>query len=276
MNQRGKTGQPKQLPGLVRHSVSDDTKWPSDCNPSVQRKSEKNFMKAFKAQNYKMAPAALALMAIFLSACGAEAVREPVTANSTTTQSQSSNNVNFPTGTYSPTPTPTSGGGSLPPITASFTLTGSGGTSPTYSTTVDTDSLLKIKVIAGASTNVIPGSNFSATYGCVTYKVTALGQSQVTSTLSVGGNSNPICPNAPSEQVLDFSSRLTAGHRSVQVTVEATGYDFYCQGCLTYPWLYAAYPYGPYSCSMYCPMHTVYKNHGVTGSMAIQVNGTYL
>jgi hypothetical protein len=160
-------------------------------------------------------------------------------------------------------------------VATSFTLTGSGGTSPTYSFTVNTDNILKVQVTPGAATNVIPGSNFSATYECVSFNVTALGQTLSTGTLSVSGG-NSICPGAPTSKTLDFSSRLTSGHQAVTVTIQATGYDFYCQGCLTYPWLYNAYPYGYYSCSMYCPLHTVYKNHGVTGSMSIQINGTSL
>jgi hypothetical protein len=138
---------------------------------------------------------------------------------------------------------------------------------------VTTDNLLKVKVTAGSAANVIPGSNFSATYGCVTYKVSALGQTIVTNTLSPNGG-NSICPNASESQTIDFSSRLSSGHGAVTITVQPSGYDFYCQGCLTYPWLYNAYPYGYYSCAMYCPLKTVYKNHGVTGTLSIQVNGT--
>jgi hypothetical protein len=132
-------------------------------------------------------------------------------------------------------------------------------------------------VTAGAATNVIPGSNMSATYGCVSYNVTVsmTGGSQTlsTGTLAVGGG-NSICPNAPTSTILDFSNRLTTGHGNITVSIAATGYDFYCQSCLSYPWMFNAYPYGYYSCNMYCPLHTVYMNHGVTGTMDVQVNGT--
>lgn len=222
----------------------------------------------------------IALSAILLTSCGGTSYKEPSSASSTQSQSSytsggttSSGNTTGTTGSTGSTGT--SGSDQYPAITTSFTLTGSNGTTPNYSFTVATDNLLRVKVTAGAATNVIPGSNFSATYSCVSYNVTALGQTLSTGTLSVNGG-NSICPNAPTNKTLDFSSRLTSGHQSVTVTIQATGYDFYCQSCLTYPWLFNAYPYGYYSCNMYCPLHTVYQNHGVTGSMDIQVNGTSL
>lgn len=221
-----------------------------------------------------------ALSAMLLTSCGGTSYKEP---SSGSTQAQSSYNSGGSTSSGTTTGTGTTGStgstgsstNAYPAITTSFSLTGSGGTAPTYSFTVSTDNLLRVRVNAGASTNVIPGSNFSATYECVTYNVTAMGQTLSTGTLSVSGG-NAICPNAPTSKTLDFSSRLTSGHQSVTITVQATGYDFYCQSCLTYPWLFNAYPYGYYSCNMYCPLHTIYKNHGVTGSMDIQVNGTSL
>jgi hypothetical protein len=215
----------------------------------------------------------IALSAILLTSCGATSYKETTLNSTGSSQTPSNSVIVSPTPTPSPSPTDTSG--DYPAYSSSFTLTGSSGSSPSYSYTVSTDNLLKVKITPGAATNVIPGSNFSATYECVSYSVTAVGQTLSTGTLSVTGG-NSICPNAPTSKTLDFSSRLTSGHQSVTVTVKATGYDFYCQGCLSYPWLYNAYPYGYYSCNMYCPLHTVFQNHGVTGTMAIQVNGTSL
>lgn len=211
-------------------------------------------------------------MAAFLVAGCGSSVSEPAPTTTTTSAQTSATNST----STSPAPLPTTSTNNLlPPVQESFTVTGSGGTNPTYSVTVDTDNLLQVQITAGAATNVIPGSNFSANYGCVTYNVTALGQTVTTNTLGVNGG-NSICPNAPSSQTIDFSSRLTPGHGAVAITVSASGYDFYCQGCLMDPALYDAYPYGPYSCSMYCPLHTVFKNHGVTGTISVQVNGTSL
>ncbi|MFL5812324.1 MAG: hypothetical protein ACJ763_02005 [Bdellovibrionia bacterium] len=225
-------------------------------------------------QKYRLS-ATVALSAILLTSCGASTYKETA---SGTTQAQSTYTGGTPPTGGTTAPTGSTGGGdtsTYPAITTSFTLTGSSGSTPSYSYTVTTDNLLKVRVNAGAATNVIPGSNFSATYECVSYNVTALGQTLSTGTLSVSGG-NSICPGAPTSKTLDFSSRLTAGHQSVTVKVVATGYDFYCQSCLTYPWMFNAYPYGYYSCSMYCPLKTVYQNHGVTGTMDIQVNGTSL
>ncbi len=214
-----------------------------------------------------------AFAALLLTSCGATTYKESAS-DSTQAQATYSSGTSTTGGSTGATGS-TGSSDQYPAITTSFTLTGSGGTTPTYSFTVATDNLLKVRVNAGAATNVIPGSNFSATYECVSYNVTAMGQTLSTGTLSVSGG-NSICPSAPTSKTLDFSSRLTSGHQSVAITVQATGYDFYCQSCLTYPWLFNAYPYGYYSCSMYCPLKTIYKNHGVTGSMDIQVNGTSL
>jgi|GEM_PF-1712989 len=169
----------------------------------------------------------------------------------------------------------------LPAITESFTVSGSSGTSPSYTTTVNTDNLLKIKVTAGGAGQITdPNYGFSGTYGCVSYKVTVLGSTQTTKLLAVGSQSDMLsainCPGASTSQVLDFSGRLTSGHGSITVKVEAAAYDFYCRGCETYPWLYNAYPYGAYSCSLYCPSRPVYQTHTVTGNLDIQVNGTSL
>lgn len=169
----------------------------------------------------------------------------------------------------------------LPPITESFTVSGASGTTPYYTTTVNTDNLLKIKITAGDAQQITdPSYGFSATYSCVSYKVTVLGSTQQTKLLAVSSQADVLaaanCPGAANHQVLDFSSRLSPGHGPITITVEAASYDFYCRGCQTYPWFYNAYPYGAYSCSLYCPSRPVYKTHTVTGNVTIQVNGTYL
>lgn len=169
----------------------------------------------------------------------------------------------------------------LPAITESFTVSGVNGTSPSYTTTVDTDNVLRIKVTAEAAGQVTdPTYGFSGTYSCVSYKVTVLGSTQTTKLLAVGSNTDLLagynCPGAAGSQILDFSSRLTPGHGTITVKVEASSYDFYCRGCESSPWLYNAYPYGPYSCSLYCPSRPVYKTHTVTGTLSIQINGTHL
>lgn len=176
-----------------------------------------------------------------------------------------------PTSDPSPTPTVTSVPTQelLPPITSNFTVSGASGTSPSYKISVDTDDLLRVKVTAGPAGKVTGDKyGFYAVYDCVQYTVTVAGQSVTTQTLSV--NPSNVCPGAPSSQTIDFSSRLTSGHGSIEIKVTATGYDFYCKDC----WAKtpAAYAYG--SCSYYCPLRGLYSTHTATGQLSIQVNGT--
>jgi len=169
-----------------------------------------------------------------------------------------------------PTPTTTSTGG-LPPLTYTFSLTGPGGSQDTYTTpSITTDSILKVRVTAGPAGQLsaagVAYSNFSSTYNCISYTVGAIGQTADTGALNVGYQYSALCPNAQSSAVLDFSGRLTPGHGAVKVQVSSARYDFYCN-LLMQGWVYGTY-------QMFCPLHTVYKNHTITGSLSIQVNGT--
>lgn len=199
-----------------------------------------------------------------------------------------------------PAPTPTNSGGNggssgggtgggspsnfTPAITFSFNVTGSGGAHPSFTTQpVNTDTILKIKITAGQASNLnIPiYSNFTANYDCVSYTVTALGKSVTTQPLSASGENSALCPNAPPSEIIDFSDRLGPGHGPVTITIDRVRYDFYCklwtrcQPELSWnPTCY--YSFYPATQSMYCPMRTVYRNHTVTGDLAIQVNGSTL
>lgn len=213
---------------------------------------------------------------LFASACGGQPYAEPAAL----------------------TPPPSSSGGSsgggsggsggistnfTPAITFSFSVTGSGGTSPAYVTPIiNTDNILKVKISTGMSDRLsIPTySNFTANYNCVTYTVTALGKSVTTEPLSPNEMGSPLCPNASDSQVIDFSDRLGPGHGPVTITVDRTRYDFYCQlwtQCQADPFSPTCYySFYPATHSMYCPLRTVYRNHTVTGNLAIQVNGSSL
>jgi len=192
-----------------------------------------------------------------------------------------------------PTPTPTDGGGSnndgglLDPLSFSFEMSGSGGTSQSFSTPTDgqgndiqTDTILEVLVKAGPATRLkLEGqySNFSAEYSCVSYKVTALGQSVVTEPLAtdVTVGCDPDGPYGPrprtyqTSQKINFSQRLTPGRTTpVKITLSDARYDFYCR-------LYYS-GYGPLmgqSELVYCPLRTVYKNHGVSGILKVRTNG---
>jgi hypothetical protein len=208
-----------------------------------------------------------------LTGCGGESKREAINNNVVPGYTY-----NPGTGTCTgsncttPYPTPTSTStGSLPPLTYTFSLTGEGGSKPTYTTPpIQTDSILRVRLTAGPagqlSASGVSYSNFSSTYNCISYTVGAVGQSANTSSLNVGASYSQLCPGAQSSQVLDFSGRLSAGHNAVQISVTSARYDFYCE-LLMKGWVYGTY-------SMFCPLHTVYKNHTVTGSLSIQVNGT--
>jgi hypothetical protein len=200
-----------------------------------------------------------------------------------------------PTPTYSNIPNPDTGGGTtttdpddgMTALSFSFTVTGAGGTMPSFSTKsggkILTDNMLKVRVNAGAAGQLALTngySNFNARYGCVSYRVSlynyttgaAIGGTVTTSLLSINGGSWN-CAGAPSAQIINFSSRLYAGHPALAVKVEVDKTDFDCQACYSYPYAYNAQIYG---CNLYCPSKTVNKNHTVTGSIDVQVNGTSL
>ena len=199
--------------------------------------------------------------------------------------------------TYS-TPVPTTTTTSVtnsqyPPQDFSFSITGQGGATPSYSTLSDngtpftTDNLLKVTVTPQAageltfpSTSATQYSAFTASYNCITYTVSiydstnALLQSQTTQTLALtAGNSG--CSSAPTSQTLDFSSTVVSGrHNGLYAVVKANNYDFYCQY-----WYSLYYAYGTSSpwyadYSSFCPMRAVYQTHTVNGSLSVITNGS--
>ncbi|MEK6577837.1 MAG: hypothetical protein AABZ55_01305 [Bdellovibrionota bacterium] len=181
-----------------------------------------------------------------------------------------------------PTPTPSPTDGFLPAITFSFSMTGTNGTTPTFATpSMNTDSILKVKVTAGPAQLNTGGSGFQGTYSCLAVNVTAIGQTVSTVNLATAGAGSTAttsqCPGAPHSQIIDFSNRLTPGHGPVSISVSAARYDYYCNEF----WIYYMY-YGPYGSpygsnpGLYCPMHVVYQNHVISGNLDIQVNGTSL
>ncbi len=237
-------------------------------------------------RNLKFSLSALGLLA-FLNSCGGSS-------NTVTPQLPGTNLGPYPTVTVTPYPNPTYTGAypnpyPTPTVTSSptsgtstltypFTLGGTGSTTQTYtSPSITTDTRLRVKVIGGPATNIqieTPGryngaySNYSASYSCITYKVTVAGQSTTTSMIRVGENGTGLCANNPGEQVLDFSNRLQPGHGPVSITVSEPKYDYYCKLWLS-GWIYGSY-------SNYCPLFTVYKNHRVTGSLEVEINGSSL
>lgn len=192
------------------------------------------------------------------------------TPNSSTTSAATTSTTTTTTTTSSTGSTTTTS--NLPAITDNFSLNGPGGTVTSYSTSVNTDNVLSVEITAGAAGQMTLGtySNYSATYGCISYSVEANGYTQSTGTLAVSSDSGTDynCPSAAQSATLDFSSTLSPGHGETTITVTPIGYDFYCQYCESYPSLFG------YACAGYCPLHSIYKTHTVTGTIAITVNGT--
>lgn len=194
----------------------------------------------------------------------------------------------------------------------SFTLTGSGGNTPSYTVSdVVTDNLLKVRIVPGAAGNLSATdgsySNFTANYTCVSFKVTVGGYSTTTPALSVNGadcswanESNPTLAErartsgdrkilSPTSWTIDLSSRVTRG--STSITVSEARYDFYCQ---QYAYCMRNAYYNPYlgryqstvrGCDSYligtgystfCPLRTAYRTHTLTGTIEVQTNGTRL
>lgn len=160
-----------------------------------------------------------------------------------------------------------------PAFTESLSFTG---TESRSIQSVNTDSIYKVQISAGVAGQIaIPGySNFSASYTCIQYSVTALGVTRTSKILSPNGSY--LCPYAPQSDVIDFSDRLSGAHGQVTgVTMKVVGYDFYCIGCLTYPWAYGV-PSAAY-CTNYCSrLRPMYRTHTAGADIAIQVNGTTL
>ena len=150
-----------------------------------------------------------------------------------------------------------------PAYTFSFDLKGSSGEQSIFKTPeINTDSILKI--------SIQPISNYSSAagnYGCAQFTVTVNGQSVSTKLLSVSGVNSFICLNNPDVQIIDFSTRV-GSPGPVIVEVSKARYDYWCQ-------LWMAGTPGLYGTqSMYCPVRPVYEQHTVSGTIAIQVNGS--
>lgn len=211
---------------------------------------------------------ALTILAVLAAGCGAQPYQESVQGGVG----------NIPSSILPTAPDTGSGTNTgtvealYPTYTGSFAITGSGGAQPTYTATINTDTVLKIRIKAGlAGKNT--GSNFSANYGCVTYTVKVMGETVATKVLSPGGTDS-VCPGAPTEEVIDFSHRLVPGHGAVAIEISSPQTNFQCRDCYANPWNYYAYPYGPYSCNLYCPVRNALSMHVATGTLEVETNNT--
>jgi len=199
--------------------------------------------------------AALLIITFMLSACGM------TNSNSTNDPLVDDNNG----GTILPPITfPDDGQGD--PLDFSFSVSGSQGEDPEEVFTVNTDSVLRLRVTSGPAQAIdLPGVSFTARYGCVQYAITVNGRTADTVILSVEGEDNQHCPDAPTSVLMDFSDRL-GGPDAPTITVSDARYDFYCR-----LWFRGVIG-GGYN--LYCPIRAAFKNHILSGTLKVQVNGT--
>lgn len=224
---------------------------------------------------------ALSLIALTLSACGSSGVTEKKTVkNNQTTTTTTSNATVTDVG--------------IPGQEYSFEVYGE---SPVIVTPeVTTDNLLQVQVKAGNSGRILQNSvpsNFSAQYGCATFKVILEIDSgsgwvktaeKTTSPLNAAGTSG--CTGGLSSQVINFSNYLLSGEKRVRFRVEAMQTDFYCilyTKCVNaiqqngYVSSDCTWMAGQTNMSQYvCPLKSIYTVHSVTGSIKMQVNGSTL
>lgn len=194
-----------------------------------------------------------------------------------------------------------------PTVSHSFTITGDGGATPTYTspTISGADSILNVKVTPGRA-EVIRAteySGFSASYQCVTYKIALIMGSttittKTTKPLMPGGGTprthyfynyftmNPMyrgeyftpCQGGVATEVLPFSSHLYAGHPSVRIKVSSVKTDFKCPAFIA---RYNSNPGGNqnlgHQMANYCNEPTAYyATHVSSGDLEIEVNGSSL
>jgi hypothetical protein len=143
-----------------------------------------------------------------------------------------------------------------------FAVTGQFGASPSSTTRVYAGKTLKVRISALAAEASSLGT--AAPYGCVQYQVSAGGLTLKTQILAVPGMNNSLCAGAPQSQVLDLSSALVPGTGDIDVTVSASGYDYFCQlvenGALSLSYE-----------AVSCPVRSVYRTHVVRGVADFQV-----
>jgi len=224
----------------------------------------------------------LALLAVtgFLSACGSQSYRD-------LSSVQDPGMIPYeadmdPTDTATPTPTPSPvATASAPPIATSFQIVGHLETQADSKVTLTapaTDNILVVRITAGPSGGTLTPTNFPATYGCATYRVTAIGKVVTTPVLSVG-DFHPNCPTAPNSTVISFSDRLGSGHESVDIKIDNVMTDARFSHCMWNPmayWPNSCIGLWPYKLALNydARMNGFTGAHIATGTIEIQVNGT--
>lgn len=157
-----------------------------------------------------------------------------------------------------------------------------------------TDQTLKVRITPGNPMSIYtescPSGNledcrYTPVVGCVSYDITVAGRTVTTPPLKVPGTpTSPLCTNAVTEMVYDFSSQLAPGHGAVSLTVSEARYDELCQQALKCEkqWTWGCYYIDKQqACSSMRPLHD-YTNpdtgdrsaHRVRGYIDLELDGT--
>jgi hypothetical protein len=193
---------------------------------------------------------ALTASVILVSACGstssinsASAVNSASTSTSTTSTGNASN---------------------LPAAySASATITGATGATPTYTYTTSASGTLKVKIkpLSAPNLQIAGYTNYVFPYGCLGVSVTVNGVTRATQALQVAGTTSSQCANNPTFQVLDFSDVLT-GSGTAKVTVSNAIYDN-CRNQYN-PFLYGCY------------LSQMWQNHVAAMAVTVENDQTYM
>lgn len=190
----------------------------------------------------------------------------------------------------------------FPSISHDFRITGESGSTPSFTTSTiqGADSTLRVRVLPGPAERLTMSggpAGFSASYACITYRVSLIlngvtVETRTTRRLATGGsavyphwpyatqNYNP-CSGAVENDTLDFSNRLYPGHPPARIRVHSARTDFRCS---YYFQLYMTNPRSPggygslaLSFSNHCSAPYPVENvHLVSGTLEIQVDGSNL
>jgi hypothetical protein len=195
----------------------------------------------------------MTVLSVLVTACGGAVKTDPSQATTTSTVAGTTSSVVTTTTTSGSSTTGNTSG--YPAYAATFSL--ASGASQTFS--VQSDSVLKVRINGGSGRETIPGTGYNFQYGCAQFNVTANGKTLVTQVMKIAGANNSMCPSAPTYVDLDFSANIGYS-ASIDVKVSAAKSDWRCLN---------AY-------SGFCPVADIYTTHVMNDvQVQIQSNNQY-
>ncbi len=213
------------------------------------------------------------ILFFLLSACGGF----PASTQSTATTTALTTTITTAVTTTSTMPTTastTTTASTLPAIAYSFSLSGTGGSTPAFATAytisdIQTDTRLLITLQALSPATIYNGSTptgGSVAFNCIEtlVQVGTRGASLLLST--TGATDTGACSEAQTKGTADFSSFLTSGHTATSIVVSMLSYDS-CHS--TYPSFYL----DP-NVYVNCSMGPVWFSNRIRFSAAVQTNQT--